>query len=41
MKKLIAISFIILFNTNVLADKMTKSGFLTNKVSYSKKTKNR
>ena len=39
MKKLIAISFIILFNTNVLADKMTKSGFLTDKVSYSKEQK--
>ena len=29
MKKLIAISFIILFNTNVLADKMTKSGLVS------------
>ena len=39
MKKLIAISIIIFFNTSVLADKMTKSGFLTDKVSYLKEQK--
>jgi len=39
MKKIIAISIIIFFNTNVLADKMTKSGFLTDKVSYLKEQK--
>ena len=39
MKKLIAIIIIIFINTNVLADKMTKSGFLSNKVSYLKEQK--
>ncbi len=39
MKKLITILILIFFNTNVLADKMTKSGFLTNKVSYLKEQK--
>ena len=39
MKKLSIFLIIIFFNTSVLADKMTKSGFLTNKVSYSKDEK--
>ena len=39
MKKLSILLIIIFFNTSVLADKMTKSGFLTNKVSYSKDQK--
>ena len=39
MKKLAIFLIIIFFNTSVLADKMTKSGFLTNKVSYSKDEK--
>jgi len=39
MKKLFLLISILLFCTNVLADKMTKSGFLTNKVSYSKEPK--
>jgi len=39
MKKLSIFLIIIFFNTSVLADKMTKSGFLTNKVSYSKDQK--
>ena len=39
MKKIIAISIIIFISTNVLADKMTKSGFLTDKVSYLKEQK--
>ena len=39
MKKLLAILIIIFFNTNVLADKMTESGFLNNKVSYLKDQK--
>ncbi len=39
MKKLAIFLIIIFFNTSVLADKMTKSGFLTNKVSYSKDQK--
>ena len=39
MKKLFLLISILLFCTNVLADKMTKSGFLTNKVSYSKEQK--
>ena len=39
MKKLIAILIIIFFNTSVLADKMTKSGFLTDKVNYLKEQK--
>ena len=39
MKKLILILIIFIFNTNVLADKMIKSGFLNNKVSYLKEQK--
>ena len=39
MKKLSIFLIIIFFNTSVLADKMTKSGFLTDKVSYSKEQK--
>ena len=39
MKKLAIFLIIIFFNTSALADKMTKSGFLTNKVSYSKDEK--
>ena len=39
MKKLFLLISILLFCTNVLADKMTKSGFLTNKASYSKEQK--
>ena len=39
MKKIILLISIILFSTNVLADKMTKSGFLNDKVSYSKEQK--
>ena len=39
MKKLSIFLIIIFFNTGVLADKMTKSGFLTNKVNYSKDEK--
>ena len=39
MKKIITILIIFFFNTNVFADKMTKSGFLTNKVSYLKEKK--
>ena len=39
MKKLFLLISILLFCTNVLADKMTKSGFLTNKVTYSKEQK--
>ena len=39
MKKLAIFLIIIFFNTSALADKMTKSGFLTNKVSYLKDEK--
>ena len=39
MKKLTILLIIIFFNTSVMADKMKKSGFLTNKVSYSKEQK--
>ena len=39
MKKLAIFLIIIFFNTSALADKMTKSGFLNNKVSYSKDQK--
>ena len=39
MKKLTTLLIIIFFNTSVLADKMKKSGFLTNKVSYSEEQK--
>ena len=39
MRKIILLISIILFSTNALADKMTKSGFLSDKVSYSKEQK--
>ena len=39
MKKFTTLSIIIFFSTSALADKMTKSGFLTDKVSYSKEQK--
>ena len=39
MKKLTALLIVFFLNTSVLADKMTKSGFLTDKVSYSKEQK--
>tara|TARA_B100001175_G_scaffold204648_1_gene173749 strand:- start:272 stop:430 length:159 start_codon:yes stop_codon:yes gene_type:complete len=39
MKKLFLLLSILLFCTNVLADKMTKDGFLSNDVGYSKDQK--
>ena len=39
MKKLIILLIFLFVNSNVLADKMTKSGFLNDKVSYSKEQK--
>ena len=39
MKKFIILLFFLFINSNVLADKMTKSGFLNDKVSYSKEQK--
>ena len=39
MKKIFLLLSILLFCTNVLADKMTKDGFLSNNVSYSKDQK--
>ena len=39
MKKLIILLIFLFINSNVLADKMTKSGFLNDKVSYSKEQK--
>ena len=39
MKKFIILLIFLFVNSNVLADKMTKSGFLNDKVSYSKEQK--
>ena len=39
MKKFIILLIFLFINSNVLADKMTKSGFLNDKVSYSKEQK--
>ena len=41
MKKFTTLLIIIFFSTSAFADKMKKSGFITDKVSYSKEQKNR